>query len=614
MDFKIDFGTHSVDQPAKAQKPLYATVPGRASALGNNEVVFYDEILDRTHVMTLQVLQAMDLCREFRSLDEHVEAISKALPALARQQTAVRRVLESLRSQGLLASDVTVLDRFAAETAPRNAPFAGVFVRACDRPAQLQRLLMSLLDYERQFGARRRYVVIDDSTAADAVAAHAVLLRDFARESGSDVAHVTRTVWQAIIEDIAVRLPAYADAARGLLERHVGSAGGIGFNLAMLLSAGSRLALLDDDFLLPLHRHPAYRAGLTFGRFGWASSTYPDLTAALAAGEADTKDPFDRHLAICGETLSTVAHHAEGCTLGVDELRGLDNSRTPMLRPDARVLATVNGHRGHSGAASLGWIFNIDAAARAAMLRDDERYTAWLDEPAVWSGTARHTVSARGSYTPFAIDNSRLMPCTAPDGRGEDALFASLSQLMYPRDVVIDMPFAIGHVQEQGRSRRTTLAQPDNPSVAQCFADLFGSLGGVLVASDVTMRLQGAASRLRDLAAADVQASQAYLREYLGHRRSQRIEALQRSFVASQDALPAWLDDLRMQIEVNGRSLTKGGVARLGGWPEDIDAAQATASLRTSATRFADGLEAWPALWELARTQAEDWLARASVD
>lgn len=613
MDFRIDFGTQVSPQAPAASAPMYATVPGRAASLGGEEVVFYDETLDRTHVMTMQVLQALDLCREFRTLDAHVAAIVKALPVLERQQPAVRRVLEGLRAQGLLASDVAVLDRFEAQVAPRRAPFAGVFIRACNRPAQLERLLHSLQDYEGRFGVRRRYVLLDDSSDAAAIAAHARLLRAFAAASGAGVSHVHADAWRAIVDGICADVPEHADAARGVLQARDGSGGGIGVNLAMLLAAGSRFALLDDDFILPLHRHPDYTPGLAFGRGGWASRTFVDADAAMDAGEADLRDPFDLHLAICGETLATVSQGADGCRLGVDGLRGLDLSRTPTLRADARVLATVNGHRGHSGAASLAWVYTLDAAGRAAMLRDPDTYAAWLGDPAVWSGASRHTVSARGRYTPFAIDNTRLMPCTSPDGRGEDSLFANLAHLAYDRDVVVDMPFAIGHRQEGGRSRRHTLSEPARPGVAQCFADMLESLGSVLVASDPATRLAGAASRLRDLGAGDDAALQAYLREYLSHVRSQRIEALQRAYAAAGDVPEAWRSDVRAQIEANGKSLTQGSVPRLAGWATETDAAGCATQLRASANRLAAGLEAWPALWALGRERGDAWIDAARV-
>lgn len=613
MDFKIDFGTQTLSPTVAATGPLYASVPGRAASLGGEEIVFYDERLDRTHVMTAQVLQAMDLCREFRTLDAHVAAIVKALPQLERQQAAVRRVLEGLRSQGLLVSDVTVLDGFEADATPRAAPFAGVFIRACNRPAQLERLLRSLLDVETRFGARRRHVVIDDSTDASAVSEHARLLRDFAEASGAPVSHVHREAWNGIVTSLCEAAPEHAAATRGLLARGANAGGGIGMNLALLLSAGGRLALLDDDFVLPLHRHPAYRPGLLFGRSGRASRAFAGVDAALAAGDADARDPFDLHLALCGETLAAVTQHADGCRLGVDELRGLDYSRTPTLRPRARVLATVNGHRGHSGAATLGWVYGLDPNARAELLRDAASYDAWLQDPAVWSGTARYAVSERGGYTPFAIDNTRLLPCTAPDGRGEDALFANLAKLAYPRDVVVDVPFAIGHVQETSRARRSSLAQADRPTLAHCFGDLVDSIGDGLVASDPASRLRSGAARLRDLAAAETPALQSYLREYLGHRRSQRVESLQRIHNATKDAPEAWRDDLRAQIEANGKSLTRGEVPRLAGWDDNTTAEQGAQHVRDGAGTLAAGLEAWPALWTIASERADAWLDGARV-
>ena len=76
----------------------------------------------------------------------------------AGQRDNVRRVLENLGARGLLVSDGDFLQRIATSTAQAPAPARAVFIRACDRPAQLERLLKSLADYERRFGTTRRYV------------------------------------------------------------------------------------------------------------------------------------------------------------------------------------------------------------------------------------------------------------------------------------------------------------------------------------------------------------------------------------------------------------------------------------------------------------------------
>ena len=51
--------------------PAFASEDGLVASLSSQECVFQMRRTGDTHVMTFQVLQAMDQCREFRSLDEH---------------------------------------------------------------------------------------------------------------------------------------------------------------------------------------------------------------------------------------------------------------------------------------------------------------------------------------------------------------------------------------------------------------------------------------------------------------------------------------------------------------------------------------------------------------
>src|SRR5690606_4243577 len=175
---------------------------------------------------------------------------------------------------------------------------------------------------------------------------------------------------------------------------------------------------------------------LLFDKRGWAPQTFPDVDAALAAGVPLDADPFELHLALCGQRLGTIAATVRDCIVDGGPLRGLDLSRNRLLDPNRRVLASSNGHRGQSGAEGLGWLFLLSPPARAAMLRSRESFLAALDDPAIWHGSAGYTVSAHGNYTPFCLDNSRLLPCTAASGRGEDAVFAALAHLAHPEAVV----------------------------------------------------------------------------------------------------------------------------------------------------------------------------------
>jgi hypothetical protein len=71
--------------------------------------------------------------------------------------------------------------------------------------------------------------------------------------------------------------------------------------------------------------------------------------------------------------------------------------------------------------------------------------------------------------------------------------------------------------------------------------------------------------------------------------------------------------EVKRLIEANARALSDGGVARLGGWPDDASAADCAARFRADANALADTLQAWPTLWQWGRGQGESWLERLRV-
>ena len=91
--------------------------------------------------MFMQVLQALDQTREFRTLDDHASA-SRRTYGLTGKGDSVRRVLDDLVKRRLLLRDgfPRPLAR-APRCAPR--PLRAVFIRACDRPDRLAGLLSS---------------------------------------------------------------------------------------------------------------------------------------------------------------------------------------------------------------------------------------------------------------------------------------------------------------------------------------------------------------------------------------------------------------------------------------------------------------------------------------
>lgn len=594
---------------------LYASEDGRVASLSSEECIFVVKRSGAPHVMTVQVLQALALCREFRTLDEHAVRIESAVPGLVGKRDDVRRVLEGLvQRELLLGGDEFIAGlRSAAGRAP--PPMRAVFIRACDRPDRFAHLLASLTDYERRHRANRRYVLIDDSVLAAHVNEQRDLLREFARTTGCNVSYIGRSESTKLVERFAKANPQARNAAHAMLLRDAHPqaqrfGGGRSRNLALLLSAGARLVLLDDDLRLPLRRPEFAGAGLDPNPDASAHARfYASMEQALGSGREIDEDPFELHLEACGQTLGACANGRYG--LSRDALRGLNLGRLDLLKPDARVVTTHHGSYGSSRSESTLWLYHaIDPLGREELWRDRESYNRNIEAHYVFYGADRARAVEVPGFTPFALDNSVLLPCTNPVGRAEDSLGSALTRYCLPDSVALELPVAIGHVQESLRKRHANTQGASQPRVNDFLREFVSRQFGLFKAEDPGQRLTLLAQVMRDLSRASVKERTENLREYRSFVHADIIDRLQRQLEATAAAPLYWQADVRAIVQANAKELLASDAApRLAEWPQDIDAAGCARALSGELDTMADACEHWPALWQYAAERGEKLLA-----
>lgn len=612
LNYQINYGTMNVSpEPARPDPaaPLFASEDGVVASLSNSECIFQTRRTGDTHVMTYQVLQALDQCREFRTLDEHIARIQTTISGLQTQRDNVQRVLQSLVDRGLLVSDRAFLDRLAAAPPSAAAPAPrAVFIRACNRPAELERLLRSLADYERRFRASRRYVLLDDSTDVAAANRHRDLLREFARSTGCVLTYLGTAEQTRLVERLAKAVPQSAKTLPSLLLRSDAPrdfGGGRTWNLALLLAAGSRLVLLDDDNCLPLRRPDGQRDGINPDPSAPAyTQFYRNAENAFGAGDEVTEDPFELHLDVLGRPFGALVGEPR-YAIERTALRGLSLGRLDHLSGGARVIATLQGAYGSSRSESSAWMYHLTGEPRDELWRDRESYLRNVEGGSLWYGHRQARVTTAGTFTPFTLDNESLLPCTNPLGRGEDALFAQVAWLCHPDALVVELPVAIGHLQEGARKRSELTRAAPPPRFNYFVADFVQRQLNEFLAEDPEQRLGLLAENLRDIAGASETRRLRVLREYLAYVRADAIERLQHQFESVPNAPVYWQADVRSIIEANGRALTAKRPPRLGGWPDDLDNAGCARMLRDEVGRLADAYAAWPAVWLHAREQGE---------
>jgi hypothetical protein len=589
--------------------PTYASQNGRVAPLSSEECVF---IVDGApHVMTMQVLQALDQTREFRTLADHAVRIEANVKGLAGKGDNIRRVLDDLVKRGLLLRDEDFLARLRSVPRCAPAPLRAVFIRACDRPDRLAGLLASLADYEQRHRARRRYVLIDDSTQAASSDAHRDLLRGFARASGCDVQQVGRAESTKLAERFAKACPDARGAISKLLLREAHPqarrfGGGRSRNLALLLSAGARLVLLDDDLRLPLRRPDFARDGLDPDPDATPCARFnADMQQALASGSEIDEDPFELHLDVCGQPLSACL--SGRYALGRDALRGMSLNQLELLDADVRIVTTHHGSRGSSRSESNLWVYYaIDRVGREELWQDRASYDRNSQAHHMLYAVSKARLLGVAGFTPFALDNSAMLPCTNPVGRAEDSLGSALTRYCRPDAAALELPVAIGHVQESLRARFPITRDASPPRVNDFLREFVKRQFGTSVAAEPGQRMALLAHVMRDLSGASVPKRVEHLREYLSFVHADVIERLQRQLEAATDAPVYWQADVRAIVQANAKRLLASAAApRLAEWEQEIDAAGCAAALSAELDAMAEVCEGWGRVWEYAAEQGE---------
>lgn len=456
-----------------------------------------------------------------------------------------------------------------------------IVIRACDRPAQLRSLLNSLATYEARYQTRQRYIVLDSSRRPEALRANAALLDAFSNRTRGTVAHFDSARGQ---ENVA-RLAAGDVAARNALDIAVTTDGrqdarpdyGKAWNLAVLACSGGRYIMLDEDNVLPVCLPTNSRDGVDPVPHAASSAYfYPDVDLALAAGSELDDDPFLDALDLCGQTVN-----------------------------DRRIVTVTHGHRGHSCSQSSHWMFFLDSTSRSDFWADDERiFLRNLSGESVWYGGDQCFVLPFANYTPFAIDDTHLLPPTLPHGRGEDMIFGLLIAITEPTSLALHTNRTLGHRQEANRARIALLYRPWIPVFNLMVGDFIAGHRPTAAAGDPAHTMTSLASRLRDRAHAPPRDRLATMRDFVQRSRQDLCDRLNVALEAAYQPPDYWVDAVQRVIDVNRHALAD--TVTFSDGPTDLTSKIAAQVMCERLESFADVLDAWPMLW--ARAEAADML------
>jgi len=470
-----------------------------------------------------------------------------------------------------------------------SASFAGIAIRTCDRPALLARLLRSVAALEARYARAYHYVVLDDSRDAANRAANRQCV---AKNERLDCAYYDLTDTSLVEQELRHAFP---DAAKEL-DWLLGPPGpgeatyGRPINLALLLTAGQRVLLLDDDVMLEPRRPPIVEPGFAVSSEADELFCYPDRGTLDNACLAVDIDPFATHLDCLGELLGPLwARFAQGSSRPA--LLRLGSNDADRFVAGARVLFTQNHVAGDPGSALFPYhLLALPPASRTRLLADPAWAQYALRERIHWRGQSRLRLCPKRplTFTTLAgLDNSVLMPPTVRAHRNEDLLLGDMAQYIHTGGWLADLPLALPHWRDPAKTwldASATFAQEP----VHFLLDYLALRAPSVLSDRPEERLGSVGTLFVDLAAASERRISVLLEEQAADAASRVLFSIAQQL--DDPALPAqWKDTLRPWLDSPALSTDP---ARL------RERIASPATVRELARSYGHALAVWPTLWE----------------
>jgi len=597
MDISITPGSGFKPLPDRVAFDLCKAYP----AAGGNLLLHNTRNGKRAMVMP-EVYATLVSCSQFQTLDHHVANIIARNPGMQGQQDNIHGVLKSMLDSGIMISAKQVSDSLKGKntvaTDPVNDPV--VTIITWERPLALERLLTSLVS--NCDGKKVQCVyVIDDSRDAENISQNQALVEKYAAELDATLHYFGQQEQQTLLADLSARLPQHESAIRFLADQskwrnHWTS--GLARNIALLLSCGQRLVMMDDDSICDVYTPPRAKPDISFSDDPREAAFFAEETDWAAWHQPLNPDPVDRHMQCLGLPFSQALN-----LLGEQHLKaaGFTNASallTSELQPDSPILITECGSLGCPGTNNNTWLPDMAPASLAAMLTSEHKTTNALNKRSVWSGRKNPHFAPRPNMSQITgFDNRQMLPPYLPIKRGEDRLFGNMLDFVFPTAVTLDYPWAVQHLpmphrhwEEHDRDFTTSDSFP------MFFMEQVVMQKSSCLVSQPADRLKALADWFSNLAAASSESLSDMYRD--SHLRSSSGLSMHLSgLLAEGDASPVeWQDYLKNGIQA--LSVSMDNASRPGflikGRPQGLETAELVTFWQDTWSGFASALKAWP--------------------
>ena len=607
MTEKTEFSFDISVDPASGFKPLPDLVAFdlcRAYPVPGGNLLLQNTRTGKRAVVMPDVYASLLTCNQFQTLDEHATRIVENNPDMQGQQENIRQVLQSMLDQGIMLSARTISNNLKnsvenpVDEGKAGAPVATIIT--WERPQALERLLESVVS-NCDTGRLHCLYVIDDSRDADNIRQNQVLVEKFASQLKTPLQYFGQDEQQSLLHGLVEKLPEHEGAIRFLADQSIWRdfwTSGLSRNLALLLSCGRRLVMIDDDTICDVYDPPQAKPNITFSDEPREADFFNSEKDWASRRQPLNPDPINRHMQCLGLSFSEAL-----TVLGQNHFKaaGFKNATTleiSELHQGSRVLVTECGSLGCPGTDRNTWLPDMASKSLRKMLASAEKTTNSLTRRKVWSGRNQPHFSPRTNMSQITgFDNREMLPPYFPIERGEDRLFGYMLDFIFPTSVTLDYPWSIPHLPLPAREwRNKDLNFTPADSFPMFFVARVLGYKSACLSSSPTDRLTALSAWFYDLAAANNNSLIQMHHDARLRSSSEQLQHLGALLSEAESAPVDWQNYLRNGIEQLNSDL--GRVSHepppVKGFPPTLEGEELIAFWKDTWSGFAASLNAWP--------------------
>lgn len=565
---------------------------------------------DKRSVVLPSLYASLLHCSQFKTIDEHVAAIIEKNPGMKGQQADVQKVLKSMLDGGMMVSAKDTCERLkqkAEVTAKKpEATDPVVAIITWERPKALERLLESIAK-NCETGKLHRLYVIDDSRKAENITQNQALVEKFASKVKTPLHYFGQDEQLSLLDELTSRLPEHKQAIHFLADQSRWQdqwTAGLSRNLALLVSSGHRLVMMDDDSICDVYDPPYPKPAITYSDEPREAAFYGSPEDWETQHQPLNPDPIDRHMRCLGLPFSQALE-----SLGKNHLKpaGFTNAtalEVSELLLGSPVLTTECGSVGCPGTTRNTWLPDMAESSLKQMLASGEKTSNALTSRKVWSGRNQPHFAPRPNMSQITgFDNRQLLPPYLPIMRGQDRLFGIMLDFIFPNAVSLDYAWAIPHLPIPERSwRDKDLDFTPADSFPVFFFEKVLEYKSICQSVSATDRLSALSAWFNDMATApDHTLTNMYrdARLQIGSERLKKLDAL----LSTAESTPVdWQNYLRNGVSQLNIDLDR--VSRedfsVRGLPADLESDDLINYWKDVWKGFAQALRAWPEIQEAA--------------